>query len=332
MFLINYRELEAGDILLIRFNTKLSKNIRQYSKSQYSHAFLYVGLASLIEADGLGVQSQNIQRVLVEKEDDIVLLRLKSKVSNEEMQKVIEFARITIGTEYSPSEARLSNKEKDITAKNPNRQFCTRFVAQAYLNAGIKIVSNPDYCTPEEVLQSPLLQIKSNFLKQATQEEIIYAQEENTVLIKQMDIHNEIFESARNIFNYDIQNFPNLEEYILLNHNKKQEIDKITQIIEASGYLTLWQIDVQKNPGYYDYSFFLSHFVGINNRKKVANFLISTDNSRFFANLEAAKIRYSYFQQRYFLIMIALYETLINLSQIKINVGLQALKDLKNMK
>ena len=66
MYKIDINKLEDGDIFLTRSNDRESELIRKISNSDYSHAILYVGVSSCIESDGLGVQSQNVNRLLFE--------------------------------------------------------------------------------------------------------------------------------------------------------------------------------------------------------------------------------------------------------------------------
>jgi len=66
MYILDIGKLEAGDIFLTRSNSEISQLVRRLTKSEFSHAILYVGVSSCIESDGPGVQSQNIQRILFE--------------------------------------------------------------------------------------------------------------------------------------------------------------------------------------------------------------------------------------------------------------------------
>src|SRR5438046_2779098 len=146
MYLLDIDKLEAGDIVLTRSNSVISQLVRRLTKSEYSHAILYVGVSSCIDSDGYGVQSQNIQRLLYENTADVKVLRLKKAKDKSEIPNAIVFARQKIGTEYSIDEAKVALLKTEIEAKEPNRQFCTRFVAQAFESAGISLVDNPGYC------------------------------------------------------------------------------------------------------------------------------------------------------------------------------------------
>ncbi len=325
MYKIDIQKIEAGDIILTRSSDRESILIRKITNCEYSHAILYVGIGSCIESDGLGVQSQNIQRLLFEKPNDVVVLRLNE--SKTPIAGAIVFARQKIGTEYSTSEARLARLEKDAEAKENNRQFCTRFIAQAYENAGIKIVKNPDYCSPQDILESKYLHTIDNVISEASKEEIDFVNEKDDPLEKQTEIHNIIFESIRNLSGEDIQTFEQIGKYLLENPTKDKDV---TQILEASGYLQMWKTDIEKNPWHYDYEEFLMHYKNPIQRKEVGYFFASTESQtrkRFLITLDTLKFGYSFYSQNYFKILIELYHKLIELSEQRESVGLLALKN-----
>jgi len=325
MYLIDSSKLRKGDIILSKHNTRESELIRRISKSDFSHAALYVGSSSIIDSDGLGVHSKNTQRILIENPDYVRVYRLKNNfLSHEIIEKIIAFARSIIGTEYSTQEARnaiKNEKENDET----NRQYCTKFVAQAYAKAGIKLVDNSKYCTPQELTNSDYLIPVEDILSKAEDKEIILAKEENTVLDKQMDITNEILEQVRNLTNKDIQNFNQLSELILDNPNFENQV---IQIIDGTEYLYMWKWDVEKNPWYYNYEVFKAKIPN-NQKEKLAKFLYTTEKEtrkRFEDSLWVYNIYYSVNRQLFFKKMIELYEKLIELSYTREEVGRKYLK------
>lgn len=325
MYILKKEELEIGDIILIRSNSDISITVRERTGSQYSHAILYVGLGSTIDSDGYGVQSNNIQRLLFENEDDQIVLRLKVSPNQKQIQDVENFARQKIGTEYSMREALLSQIRKDIEAKEPNRQFCTRFITQAYNNAGIKLVDNIDYCTPEEILQSKELYIVENIIRKASEKEIEFSKTENP-LEKQMEIHNEIFKKARQMSGKDIQTFEQVNELII----EQEDLDEeLTNFIENSGYLTMMEKDEEKNPWHYNAEKMVEHY-------KIPELIINT--AIYFAQTEAKtreRLLYTIYTlkqlnkvypRKYFQMEIKLYEKLINYSHTRENEALKVLK------
>ena len=57
-YILKYSDLQRGDIIIDREDSDESRKIRKFTHSDYSHARLYVN-ASVMEANGLGVQSVN---------------------------------------------------------------------------------------------------------------------------------------------------------------------------------------------------------------------------------------------------------------------------------
>jgi len=323
MYIIDIKKIEVGDIFLTRSNSRISQLVRQLTKSEFSHAVLYVGVSSCIESDGPGVQSQNLQRLIFENLSDIKILRIKNEKNR--ISDAIVFARQKIGTEYSLEEAKLALLEKQKKANEPNRQFCTRFVAQAYQSAGVNIVENPDYCTPEDLINSEFLVEIKEALRKATKAEIKFAKSDSP-LEKQQKIHNEIFKKARKISDVDIQTFEQLSKYVLENPEKEPQI---TKIIKDSGYLSMWRMDTDNNPWHYDHKLLIEHYQNPKQIIDVALFFATTEKetrSRFEITLDTLKFGYSFFGQEYFKIQIELYEKLIELSLKREITALKILK------
>lgn len=327
MFLIDLDKIESGDIILKRSSDRESLLIRQRSNSEYSHAILYVGVSSCIESDGLGVQSQNLQRVLIENIDDVAVLRVKDISIKNKIPGVTVFARQKIGMEYSTEEAKIARLENDISAKEPNRQFCTRFIAQAYSHVGIQLVKNPDYCSPQEILESTQLIRVNDILRKADANEIQFAMDKNNILEKQKDIHNFILENAREISKEDIQTFEQLSKFLVEN---PQFDDSISQIVINSGYLEMWKKEVSNNPWHYDCEKFFVHYKNPIQRNEVGHFFATTESEtrkRFKQTLDTLEFAYLVRPLKYFRIQIDLYMKLIELSETRESVGLQVLKN-----
>ncbi|WP_179007423.1 YiiX/YebB-like N1pC/P60 family cysteine hydrolase [Winogradskyella forsetii] len=327
MYIINFSKLRVGDILLTRKHDRECKLIRKLTNSDYSHAILYVGVGSGIESNGLGVQSINTTRTIYKFPNDVQILRYNKSNFEHIMEDVINFARQKIGTEYSTKEARLAKLEENIEAKETNRQFCTRFVAQSYKNAGIIVVPNPDYCSPKELMESDYFDLIDSCLEKGTKEQIDYANEKDNPISQQTDITNEIFEFARSISNTDIQTFEQLSKYVLENRTKEPEI---TEFIRSSGYLTMWKKDIERNPWYYDYQKALEHYKSSEERKGNGKFFSDTEEytrHRFLVSLDAMKYGYSFFKQDFFKDQIELCEKLIELSNQRESVGNKLLSE-----
>ncbi|QRY55973.1 YiiX/YebB-like N1pC/P60 family cysteine hydrolase [Sphingobacterium siyangense] len=250
-YIFDLTKIHAGDILLLNVDQRISAIMKDRTGSVYHHAMLYAGGSSHIHSNkGPGVQAENTQRMLFDSPEAAIALRLKDPEDLYLITRVVDNARTKVGTEYSGEEAKRTVQGHTETDFDPNRQFCTRFVAQAYAEGGIQIVEDPNYCTPFDLTDSEVLFVINDVLTEANDEQIAYASEKDTVLNKQIEINNNIFSSARQITGADIQTFNQLTEYLLSDPEHDMEI---TAVIENSGYLDLWKTDMQKNPEYYSF-------------------------------------------------------------------------------
>ncbi|EQD44736.1 hypothetical protein B1B_13403, partial [mine drainage metagenome] len=60
---LNESALQIGDIVLTTSTAKVSKSIRRFTRSDVSHAMVYVETCSVIDATGEGVHARNTQRL-----------------------------------------------------------------------------------------------------------------------------------------------------------------------------------------------------------------------------------------------------------------------------
>jgi hypothetical protein len=238
-------KLEPGDIVLTTGNALSSKAVRLATISEISHAMVYVESYSVIDATRDGVQARNIQRTLFEDDATIVGLRLARGITQDEQAKIVEYVRAAVGSEYSIREAIRAPLKR---GSKTRRQFCSRLAAQAYEAAGIKLADNPDFCTPEALRQSPLL----NNLVSVT----IDVSEESADAIKgKLDVtelmrkaHDFILKGARQL-DRSIQSLNDMHQY-LVDHPDNDHL--ILELYRRSGYLNLWQIEQDRNPWMFD--------------------------------------------------------------------------------
>lgn len=249
-FIINPATLKIGDITLTREDAPISKTIRKSLSCDYSHVLLYVGHFSCIHADGDGVHSINMQRVLFDDESDIKVIRHSNPdLPQETLDKACKYARSRIGTEYSTADAvrsGISRKLNKPPKLDPKYQFCSRLVAESYAYAEIYIHDDPAWCTPADILESNQFVEIYNVTKIATQAEIEFSKnEEKNTISKQTKITNSIMSAAKSITGRDIQTFDEL----LIEVIKNPKIDnEVASLIEQSGYLKIWADDIIKSP------------------------------------------------------------------------------------
>ncbi|RNT31213.1 hypothetical protein B9475_002525 [Proteus mirabilis] len=252
MYIIDRNVLQIGDIVLTSTNTLLSKGVRVFTKSDYSHAMIWVG-GTLIHSDGDGVYSKNIDRLLFTAPDQVRVLRYKNLLTNKQKISIINFARSQVGKLYSVKDA--INVKLKFNRKASQKQFCSRLVAQSYHYAEIDLVNNADFCSPEEINHSELLDEVENCLKLANSTQISFS--------KTVD-HNEevqrntmsMLESIRDFFNPSIQTLSDVLDYLNLHPEHDQ---KITTFAIKSGFFNHAEYDIYKNPWRYSDTYFLEY-------------------------------------------------------------------------
>lgn len=325
-YLLDDSKLEIGDVILTTTSQKLSKIIKTFTHSDYSHAMIYVGGCSCIDSTGNGVQAHNTQRMLFSASEFCKVLRFKESLTNKQLDEIIYFVRSKIGTDYSVPEAIKAGMKTNSNNKEPNKQFCSRLVAQAYKSGGIELVNNCDYSSPEDLNSSDKLYEIINVLKLATEAEIKFATEENTPLKIQEQVHNFIFQKTRKITRLDIQTFEQLNSMLI----KFPVFDEpILEVLKESEYLKLWEIDLKSNPWNYDYECFKRCIPNENERKKIGEKrAISEENilTRFKTTLSTLLDAYRHQPLKSIAIQIVLYKQLIELSKQRMDVWINAMK------
>lgn len=248
MYILRLEMLMPGDVVLSRVPTLLSKGIRFAARAEYSHAMLYVGYGSIIHADGAGVHAQNVQRELVRRKDDFRVLRLQEE-DPEASGRAIEFARASVGTEYSRIGAIGSVYRSARRRARTNRQFCSKLVAEAYNYAGIKLVPDPSFCSPAALAgATKFLRKVPGCVRQATEAEVSAAKS-NSMLVRQQEATNQIMSVARSLTGRDVQT---IEQLFAALEDFPDADSKICAAVVESGYLYLWHFDLTANPWRYD--------------------------------------------------------------------------------
>lgn len=248
-YVVNMDSLKEGDVLLTSEKSIASKAVRGATLSKFSHAALYVGHGSYIHSDLNGVHSVNIQRLVFDKGSRIKVLRPKngSKALN-----ACLYARSEIGKGYSIKEA---VRTKVGSRRNrENKQFCSRLVAEAFHYAGEKIVDEPSYCSPDDIDRSQFFEEVSGVVRLASAADVAFSKSFNPIQ-KQAEITNEILADIRRVTKANIQSFEDLTRYVV---STPSCADKVVNIFERSGYLTMWHHEIEQNPWRYNRDLFMS--------------------------------------------------------------------------
>lgn len=257
-YVIDLDKIQFGDIILIRTNDRTCAKIREFSKSNFSHGLICKGNVSCLESNAFGVQSVNPQRLVFENHNDAIALRLKNESKIEKLKEGLTNASMKIGMAYASRHELMKSYVKTLeSAEEGRRQFCTRFVAQVYEESGIKIVENPDYCSPKDIEESASLCRIEDILKEGSKQEIELALDEKNVVSRQTESTFNFLEGVRNLTSEDIQTFDDVDDFLL---NNPQFNDQIDAQLKGTDYLKLGDLEKESNPEFYDLDLFLEKF------------------------------------------------------------------------
>ncbi|RGN59216.1 MULTISPECIES: hypothetical protein [unclassified Bacteroides] len=248
-YVIDYRLLKEGDIILINENERLAKMMR----SKFDHVMYFAGGITCIEADGLAVKANQCDRFIFADPQKCMILRLRDNQVLDKISMITTWIRSRSGMEYSTEEARLVQTARNGKHKQ-DRTFCTRLVTQAFHLHGIDLVENPDYCTPQEIVESKKLMRVSDYLFEVSEDTNIQS---SPVLESQRDILLMFHQEVSKIFNCDIQT----EDDIIRALIKQPSLDNmLVNSVKESGFDTLIQQALSEDDSLLNKSTFLYRF------------------------------------------------------------------------
>lgn len=303
-----------GDILFTARRGKPSKLIRFATNGEVSHAMICVQQGSFIDSSADGVQAWNIQRELFEDDEQVFLFRLKETLRPEVLTQIVNNARAEIGARYSVREA--VRTVYGVRKPRSKRQFCSRLVARVYKNAGIELVPDADYCTPEDLRCSPLLNEILIETEQVSDEEIQWWAARCNPIQAMHEAQNSVLDTARS-FEPNLESFDDLFQLLV---RCPEADDTIAYALQDSGYLDLWKLEVKSHPWRYD-----SNIIDSMNTSEQAealkDYCISmvreaySGGLRYAISLVQLRTLYRQYPRQSFQLEINLYETLVRNDQ-----------------
>jgi hypothetical protein len=252
-YILRYSDLQRADIIIDREDSDESLKIRRFTHSDYSHARLYVN-ASVMEANGLGVQSVNPQRILYDSPDDVVVLRCK-EITEEQKIRACLFARSEFAKEYS-----LSGSD--------NTQYCFRLVAEAYQYAGVEITKTPTRCNANDFLNSEKLVVVRDMVREASDKDLAIAQGEGVLkdkghYNKQTEVAVDMFSRIRDFVQENGGDAASIQDdgrlFSFLVENPKYDTG-IAEILRGHEYFQLWKEHERTHPWELNVAQLLSKF------------------------------------------------------------------------
>lgn len=258
IYKFNETKLQRGDILLTTTSGKISKFVRCATQSDVSHVMFYASDYSALDSTLEGVHARNTQRIYFDQNCAAYVLRLKGGLTEEKRAYIEYLIRLKIGTTYTMKEAVLTSVGGN--KRWSKRQFCSRLIAQAFHDSGIKLVVDPNFCTPEDIKNSALLEnIEGAIMEVDT---IIEERPDAGELMRKST--NYILSRARKV-NKDIQDFNDLYKHLVTNPG---DDDQFNGWYVESGYLDVWKIDRTNNLWQYDIQAFYQFEMSLADKKK----------------------------------------------------------------
>lgn len=312
-------KLCPGDVILSADNSPTSQAIRSRTRSDISHAMIYVESHSIIEANNTGVHARNTQRLHYPADRALYVLRPREPLTPAEAQAICVYARSKVGSQYTILEAVQSISP--VRARASRRQFCSRLVAQAYAAAGRPLGGDPDYLSPGDLLRSKVFeQVPDATIAIDEGASARWANHQDMTAVMVVAT-NAVLADVRKL-DPVVQTF---DDVIALLIAEPQHDAAVLAAYEASGYLKVWRAFVEATP--WQYSLPAMSDAARGSRDHVEAYCLDTlrnveGSDRYEHNLRG----YAHLQQQYGLRSFArlrqLYEQLVRLNTQRREVAL----------
>jgi hypothetical protein len=255
--------LQKGDVLFTRSNF-VGTGVAKVTKGQFGHVMLYLE-NTIIHADTRGVWSKNPQRIIMNNQSRLAVYRLKNSLAVESLQRVEDYARSRVGGIYSIPQAAKSLQKpvRKVTDRYLiDRQFCSRLVAQSFASADVRLVYNIDYCTPNEIAASILLQEVPGAVIPANALDIEFSKTPDFNLEIQAETYkwlNKVRALSEKHQLRPVHAQSDVAQWVL---DYPQFDAKICEYIQGTKYLSLCNSDKRKKPWRYNPFLMLEVLVG----------------------------------------------------------------------
>lgn len=244
---LNLGILQQGDIILVGTPSRLSQEIRNRINCDYSHAMLMWD-ESLLHASKV-IIAENPSRKLYDEGSKACVLRLKDQPGRElRIQDMLDYARTLVGTYYD-FEAVLAIRRGEQPVYNPNRQTCSKFVAECFDYVGADVVKDYESCTPADLFASDSFDHIEDVLIEASEWDIEYAKSKDVTKLQYDAIVNTVEKLAQWYPQADIMSFEQLNQFV---NNNPSEANRISQLLADVGYYNLWEREQEYCPYLYD--------------------------------------------------------------------------------
>ncbi|WP_250520709.1 YiiX/YebB-like N1pC/P60 family cysteine hydrolase [Caballeronia sp. NCTM1] len=244
--------LQKGDVLFTR-SKLIGTGIAKATKGRFGHVMLYLE-SMIIHADTKGVWSKNPQRIIMNDQSRLAAYRLKKPLSKFSLQKIESYARSRVGSLYSIPQAVMSLQNLPMNTTDRfllDRQFCSRLVAQSFHEGGIGLVANYDFCTPNEIAESALLEEVPHAVVPASDADIAFYKTPDFNIEIQVETYRwmkQVRDLAEKHQLKSVYAQSDVGQWIL---DHPQFDAEICGFIQSTKYLALNDADKRKNPWRY---------------------------------------------------------------------------------
>lgn len=265
-YVFDCSKLQKGDILLM--DTYHDKQRRFMPNDKYLHVAVYIGNAMIVEADGLGSAINHLYSYAFKRKEDACVVRVKG-INPLVADKLQRCLREDLGREYGTREAFKVNQLKHTSDKDTSKlTFCSRNVAKAFEKCSINLVPNPDYCSPDDLMTSDVVDVVDDAICEIENDirDIIASHIDKRENVDVNILPQVLFEKVRQFFKskgltspeYNIQNYSEMVIAIL----KAPEYDhELAQLLSNHQYLINPKINTQKYwPWFNDDEEFFKHY------------------------------------------------------------------------
>lgn len=243
---LDAEKLRPGDVILTADNSPVSRAIRRSTRSDISHAMIYVESHSIIEADSRGVQARNTQRLHYPSDRALYVLRPQPHLTTAEAEAICTYARSKVGSQYTILEAAQSISP--LRGKAGRRQFCSRLIGQAYASAGRDLGGDPDFLSPGDLLRSSAFERLEGVTMQVDAAEAERWADHEDMTAVMVDATNAVLDGVRRLAP-NIQTFDDLDAFLV---GQPRHDAVVLAAYETSGYLDVWRRFVAAAPWQYD--------------------------------------------------------------------------------
>lgn len=324
MKIIDYCDLQPGDILLTTSQAAESWSVRRGTKSDISHAMLYVGSSSVIDSTSDGVNARNLQKLFYEDDSAVHALRPVTPLRPADLGTVIQYARLATGTPYALREAVRSAVKPQ--GQGSKKQFCSRLVARAYASAGIQLVTNVDFCTPQQLKESPLLLNLPSPVVAITAGEMAAIKKRPDRVAGMIEVTNNFLELVRS-FAPNVLTINDAFQFLIENRSFDSHV---YSALRKSGYLDYWRVERQEFYWRYDFESMKQLASELNVQADVTGYCRITlqDFSagafqHWEDSLVASRINAHAVPLRSFEAMVTLYENLVEGARLRVSTAKQ---------